>query len=308
MNKLTNIIKDFIYVDNWQGIVKDNFERKSGTYSYVTVSEIEVRYDKQLFLYPTKVVFEYGYVQAQKNIIKQEKIAIDNKLIRITERKKIIPLGFYQRGKKYSGDIFQIITDIIGNSKIQSSSFSNDLLTPDDNPFFGIDSKQKWASYVLVLQKEIKQLEDNTNSEEFRFLNDILDDYGIHYGFEKSLQNIILVIFPMPYLKVVENKIRKNDAGEFIYLILEFNQLPLFFTSQIKIEIEGLMKNLKSETIYQKVETIKFGKTKYQLVELFPEKKSEIGYTTFSIKINGTLVDKFSGYYIRDIKLDIKEK
>ena len=308
MNKLTDLIKTFVKVDDWQGVARENFERKSGTYSYVTVTEIEIKYDKQLFRYPTKVVFEYGYIKAQKDITKHEKLTLDKKPIKITERKKIIPLGFYQRGRKYSGDIFQIIGDIVGNNKIVSSSFSNDLLTPNDNPLYSIDSKQKWASYVLTLYKESKQNFSDTNSEHFNILNEILEDYGIHYGFDTLLQNAVLIIFPMPYLKVVENKIKKNDNGESVFLVLEFNQLGLFYTSQIKIEIEGLIKNLKNEIIYEKVEAIKFGKAKYQVVELYPDQKSEIGYTSFSIKINGTLVDKFSGYYIRDIKFDIKAK
>lgn len=306
MNKLADLIKTFVNVDDWQVVVKENFERKTGTYSYVTVIDIEVKYDKQTFRYPTKVVFEYGYVKAQKNIVKQEKTSVNKKRIRITERKKIIPLGFYQRGNKFSGDIYQIIADILGKGKIQSSSFSNDLLTPNDNPLYSIDSKQKWASYLLVLQKETNQVESISTSDEVSFLNDILDDYGIHYDFEKILQDFVLVIFPMPYVRVVENKIRKNANSESILLVLEFNQLPLFYTSQIRIEIDGKIKNLKSEIIYQKTEALKFGKAKYQVVELFPDRKSEIGYTEFSIKINGTLVNKFSGYYIRDIKLDIK--
>lgn len=308
MNKLTDLIKSFTKLDNWQDIVKENFERKSGTYTYVTVTDIEVKSDKQVFHYPTKIVFESGYVKSQKNIVRQEKTTINNRQIKITERKKIIPLGFFQRVKIFSGDIYQIIADILDNVKIQTSSFSNDLLTPNDNPLYGVDSKQKWASYLLVLQKETNPGESVSPSEDFGLLNDILDDYGIHYSFEKPLKDFVLVIFPMPYIRVVENKLRRNENGESVFLVLEFNQLPLFYTSQIKIEIDGVIKNLKSEIIYQKTEVIKFGKAKYQVVELFPERKSEIGFTDFSIKINGTLVDKFSGYYIRDIKLDIKAK
>ncbi|PKP45936.1 MAG: hypothetical protein CVT94_16325 [Bacteroidetes bacterium HGW-Bacteroidetes-11] len=308
MNKLTDLIKTFVKVDDWKGVVKENFERKSGTYAYVTVAEIEIKYDKKVFRYPTKVVFEYGYIKAEKNITKQEKLTLDKKPIKITERKKIIPLGFYQRGRKYSGDIFQIIGDILGNNKILTSSFSNDLLTSNDNPLYSIDSKQKWASYILTLHKEGKHSSEETNSEQFSTLNEILNDYGIHYSFDAQLQNTVIVIFPMPYLKVVENKIKKNDNGESIFMVLEFNQLGLFYSSQLKIEIDGIIKNLKNEVVYQKVETLKFAKAKYQVVELYPEQQSEIGYSSFSIKINGTLVDKFSGYYIREINLDIKSK
>jgi len=308
MNKLTDLIKTFKKVDNWQQFVENNFERKSGTYSYVSVTEIDIKYDKQLFRYPTKVVFEDGYVKAQKDITKRETLIINNKPVRIIERKKIIPLGFYKRDKKFSGDIYQIIADILGEKKIQNSVFSDDLLTPNDNPFFSIDSKQKWTSYLLILQQESKQKENITNLEDFSFLNDILNDYGIHYGFENLLQDYVIVVFPMPYLRIVENKIQKKDDNESIFLVVEFNQLPIFYTSQSKIEIDGLIKNLQGEIIYKETETIKFGKAKYQVVEITPKQKSEIGYTEFAIKINKVTVDKFSGYYIRDIKVNIKAK
>lgn len=308
MNKLTELIQDFDKVDDWQGLVRQNFERKSGTYSYVTVTKIEVHIDSQVFHYPTKVVFEYGYVKSQRDITKNEKVVINKRQIKIIERKRIIPLSFYQRSHKYTGEIFQIIKDIVGRGTISEGLFSSDLLTPSDNPLFAIDSNQKWASYLLVLQKTRSLANSNISLDRFDSSNNILNDYGIHYDFDPSLRDSVIVIFPMPYLKVVENKIKKKESGESIFLVIEFNQLGIFYSSSIKIEIDGLIKDVKKNTIYKKVESIKFGKAKYQVVELEPKEPSEIGFAAISIKINGTLVDKFSGYYIRDIKLDIKAR
>jgi len=300
MNNLTDFTKTFKKVDDWQEFVKNNFDRNSGSYSSVTVTEIEVHYKKQIFRYPTKIVFEYGYVKTQKNIIKNERL-LNNKQVKVVEKQQIIPLGLYKRDKEFSGDISQIITDILDNNKIESGSFSGDLLTPNDNPFYSIDSKQQWSSYLLVLKKENKLYEKDTNCEEINFLNDILDDYGIHYSFENSLQDHVLVIFPMPFLKIVENRIRKEkdnkDIDEYLFLVIEFNLLPFFFTSQVKIEIDGLIKDLKGETIYQKTKIIKCDKAKYQTVDIVPKQQSKIGYAEFAVKINGAVVDKFSGYY-----------
>ena len=307
MSKLTDLIQTFEKVDDWQGVVRENFERKSGTYSCVTVTDIEVKYDKKVIHYPTKIVFEYGYVKGERSITKNERVTINKKKIKITERKKIIPLSFYERKQKYSGEIFQIINDIVGSKILSDSRFSTDLLTTGDNPLYGIDSKQKWASYLLVLQRVSKD-ERTTNQEDFSFLNDLLADYGIHYDYEATLQDYLFVVFPMPYIKVVENKIKKKDGNESIFLVLEYNEIGFFYTSQLKIEIDALIKDTKKETIYQKVIPVKFAKAKYQVVEIVPDTKAEIGFTAFSVKINGTLVDKFSGYYIRDIKFDIKVK
>lgn len=307
MSKITDLIQTFEKVNDWKEVVRVNFERKSGTYSYVTVTDIEVSFDKKVFHYPTKIIFEYGYVKGERSIVKNERVTINRKKIKITEKKKIIPLSFYERRQKYSGEIFQIIEDIIGNKIFSENKFSPDLLTTGDNPLYGIDSKQKWASYLLVLSRASDN-EKTTSQEDLSFLNDLLADYGIHYNYESTLHNYVFVIFPMPYIKVVENKIKKEDGNESIFLVLEYNEIGFFYTSQLKIEVDALIKDTKKEIIYQKVVPIKFAKAKYQIVEIVPDTKAEIGYTAISVKINGTLVDKFSGYYIRDIKFDIKVK
>ncbi len=82
----------------------------------------------------------------------------------------------------------------------------------------------------------------------------------------------------------------------------------LFYTSQLKIEIEALIKGFKEQNILQKTIPIKLDEAKFQVVELTPEIQGEIGFSTFLIRINGTLADKFSGYYIHDIKIDLKAK
>lgn len=82
----------------------------------------------------------------------------------------------------------------------------------------------------------------------------------------------------------------------------------LFYTSQLKIEIEASIKDFKEQTILQKIIPIKFDKAKFQVVELIPKIQGEIGFSAFLIRINETLADKFSGYYIREIKIDLKTK
>ncbi len=82
----------------------------------------------------------------------------------------------------------------------------------------------------------------------------------------------------------------------------------LFYTSQLKIEIEALIKDFKEQNILQKTIPIKFGKAKFQVVDLTPEMQGEIDFSAFFIRINETLADKLSGYYIHDIKIDLKAK
>jgi hypothetical protein len=77
----------------------------------------------------------------------------------------------------------------------------------------------------------------------------------------------------------------------------------LFYTSQLKIEIEALIKDSPQKTI-----PIKFDKAKFQVIDLTPEIQGEIGFTAILKRINGILADKSSGYYSSDIKIDLKTK
>ena len=59
MNKLTDLTESFVEIQNWKELVQQNFDRKSGIYSYAVVSKLEVVYDKKSYFYPTKINFEY---------------------------------------------------------------------------------------------------------------------------------------------------------------------------------------------------------------------------------------------------------
>jgi hypothetical protein len=82
----------------------------------------------------------------------------------------------------------------------------------------------------------------------------------------------------------------------------------LFYTSQLKIEIEALIKDFKEQNSPQKTIPIKFDKAKFQVIDLTPEIQGEIGFTAILKRINGILADKSSGYYSSDIKIDLKTK
>lgn len=307
MNKLADLTESFDEIQNWKELIQQNFDRKSGIYSYAVVSRLEVVYDKKSYFYPTKIIFEYGYVKSSKKIKKTESFKINNIDVKIIEQKEIISLGFYKRGKKYSGDIYEIITDIVGKESNLLAKFSNDLLQLGDNPLYGIDSKLKWPAYLLILTEKIEGESINSEKENLE-LKDILDDYGVHYSYDNSLKNNYIIIFPLPYVKIVENKIKRNGDRESIFLVLEFNQLGIFYSPGIKIEIESIIKDIKKEIIYEKTETLIFNKAAYQVVEIQPELNGQISYSSIAIKMNGNIVEKTTGYYIRDIKIDVKIK
>ena len=300
----------FIKVDNWQKVVGQDFNWKSGAYSYVTVTEMEVEYKTQTFRYPVKVVFECGYLKQQKVVTTSDETTINGELIKIIERKKFIPIGLYQKNGKFSGHFPQIIDDILEGNNVSSSYYFNDLLTTRDNPLYSIDSTQKWASYLLVLKKENKNIKptNDRNDEFVTFLNGMLDGYGIHYDFEETLQDLVLIVFPAPYLRVVENRIKKTDSGESVFLVFELNFFSFLHLSQREMTIDAVIKNTEDKIIYQKVEKRPLDYCGYQTVELFPEQKSEIGHAAVSIKINDVLVDKVSGYYMRKVNINLGVK
>lgn len=307
MKDIKTLIGSFKKVPVWKDFIKENFDRKTSNYNYADVSNIKVEYDNQTYFYPTKIILKDGYVRQKKNIQKVENTSLNNKPIKITETTSIIPFSFYKRNEKYTGELFECLDDILcdNDMKIKDYGFySPELLSYRNTPLFSIDSKLRWSSYMLILEQEKPKTE--VSKEAPAELKDILADYGINYNYENELNNYTIILFPMAFVKAIENRIQKKDGRESIFLVLEYNQLGLFFSSKFEITIDIIIKDFNQKIIYRKNYPIEFQKSKYQIVNIYPEKDGEIGYCSFSIKINNAIVDTSSGYYIRDIKVNIK--
>lgn len=313
MNELESIIKDFENLDSWESFVKNNFERRAGLYTTVKIKEFRIEVDKEKYIYPRRILFESRYVKAKKIFNNIEKTIINGKKIKAVERTTVIPFGLYKRQKKYSGELVNIIKDIFAGSKIESCKVSNTLLQLGDTPLFNIDSKIDWPSYILMFNRtELIKKYDNIASQEdidHSLLNEISSEYGINYSFNKQLEKLDFLIFKIPYLKIIENKI-KSDEGDFekLFFVLKYGDSSIFYTSKLDIRAKVLIKDINKEIVFDDSLKISFDKSKHQVLEVKPEKKCEIGYSSIELFINDTLVDKRSGYYIRSFKIDVKIK
>ncbi|WP_157499513.1 hypothetical protein [Flavobacterium commune] len=305
MENIDNIIGKSSPISDWKEFVKENFQREAGIYSFLTVRTLEIEYNNEKFVYPKRIVFESGYARSIRKLKTVETVTHFKKTVKVIEKKEVIPFGLYQRRNKYSGDFFEILADIIKSDNLQSY-FSNDLLPINDNPLFSIDSKLNWPSYLLTLNTS-NQIYSEERNEDISFLKDIAQEYGFHLPYTKSLEELIFIIFPMPYIKIVENKINKDSENEKLYLVLEFNDTSFFYTQKnLNIKLEALIKGTKEEVLLDKEFKLEFKKSKFQIVELDVMNGGIISYSSLKISINNVIVSKTSGYYIRDIKINVK--
>ncbi|HLF52554.1 hypothetical protein [Flavobacterium sp.] len=314
MDDFGSIIKNFQILSDWESYIKENFERRSGLYSFVSIIEFRIEIDKRKYIYPRRIIFESGYIKAKKIINKIEKTTSYTKKVKTVERKIQIPFGYYKRENKYSGELINIMKDIFRGNTFEYCKFSNDILQIGDTPLFNIDSKIDWPSYVLFYfrnnSKDIIPIDNVQNeNEDYIILKDISSESGMHYTYSEKLKLIDFVIFKIPYLKIIENRIKKeNDGFEKLFFVLEYGDLSIFYNSKYDIKAKVLIKDIEKNVIFDDTVKIDFDKSKYQTLEVKPKIRSEIGFSLIDIYINNILVDKRSGYYIRSIKIDVKVK
>lgn len=319
MNNIDSIIKDFEHLDKWEDFIEGNFERKAGLYSCVSIKEFRIEIGNKKYHYPRRIVFDNNYIKAKKTINKIERTVVNGNRVVISERTTTIPFGFYKRQNKYSGEIINIIKDIFINFKIQSCKVSKELLQLGDTPLFNIDSNIDWPSYVIAFERFHKEqikidLSSDTDSilskDEQPLLDDIASEFGIHYSYSNKLKNIDFLILKIPYLKIIENKIkREKDNYEKLFFVLEYSDSSIFYTtSKLNISAKVLIKDVNKEIIFDDLVNITYDKSKYQVFEVKPNSISEIAYSSIELYINNTLVDKRSGYYIRSFKINMKRK
>lgn len=306
MKLFPDIIRDLKTANGWQTTLDKNFSRKSANYSTLKLTEVKILYDGITYGFPQKIVFDSAFTSQEREITKTEKTVFNGKKIEIIQITKIIPLGFHDRKDKYTGTFSQIITDILGNNLSEEFHYEEGLLSYRDNPLYAVDSKIDWSSYLMVLKSEDGVFA--SAREAYPPFEPLLENYGIHYSSGSGKSPYILLIFPMQYVKIVENKIMKTQRGEAIFLVLEYNQTALY-NPNFNVTIKGQIKNTQNAIIYNHESQSRYTGTKYESFQITPNKLLDtIGYSDFSIRINNIEVDRTKGYYIRSIKANLNVK
>lgn len=298
--------KDFFMSDDWKGLIKESFDRRMGVYNYATVTRVKIFNEDICYELPTKIIFESGYYRVPIKTKKECEFKIGEKDYSIREEITQHIFGFYERKEKLSGDIYEILEDLLGEAVYDWCLFSKTIQNTHSGLLYGIDRNIDWPAYVMVLQEKVNKTIPGEISKAIE-LRGYLSDFGISYKLEDYL-NEVFVVFKMPYIKILENKLTKSEEQEYVRLVLEYKADGYFYQDSPNIEIEVKLYNRQKELIYDNIDKLVFNKSQYQVHEIYPDRKEEIIRSEFNLKINGVLVDWSSGVYLRGIKINTSIK
>jgi hypothetical protein len=308
-------IEKYSYFPDWRNLVDANFLRNSGVYSYLVSTETDIFLDKDRLKLPRKIVFMSKYERFRRKSSKNTVIEYKGRRILIKEKIQIIPFGTYDRKYKFSGTFSEILNDLIKQKNIFECKFSEKLLETGNYPLFGIDSNIKYPSYLLQISDKFKfqnltekQINNYIieNEELKSVIKDILATIGIYYELYDINPEMIYVIFPLPYVKILENRLDTSDKNEKVSLTLEFNKDFYNVFKKSTIELHYEIKELNSEFSEKSFFKFEFtGKSIYE-IKINPKNITKIGLCSFKVLINEIEVNQFKGTYIRGFKINTK--
>ena len=274
---------------NWRNFIDENFNRKSGVYLYLIYSETKILIDKKHIRLPNKIVFKSDYQRFRMKESKVSEFEYRNKKYKLLEKQQIITFGTYERKYKFSGSSSQILNDLLKDSVSNDCHFSNKLLETGNYPLFGIDSNIKYPSYLI----EIKGTGDSNrklnstsidyeavSDEEKDAIKEILGYIGVHYEPNEVQSDSTFIVFPLPYIRIAENRLDTKGETERVNITLDFNK---DFYSVFKSN----------------------GK-RFSDLMIQPKNISKIGLCKFKVLINNIEVNQFQGTYLRGFKINTK--
>lgn len=308
-------IESLTHNTDWKNFIDENFNRRSGVYNYLVYTETKILIDKKQIHLPNKIVFNSGYQRFRMKDSKVSEFEYRNKKYKLLEKQQIIPFGTYDRKYKFSGSISQILNDLLKESVSNDCYFSNNLLETGNYPLFGIDSSIKYPSYLV----EIKH-NRNTNTKTASFIDyqsiseeekdaikEILGYVGVHYEPNEIQDDTTFVIFPLPYIRIVENRLNTKNEIEAVNLTLDFNKdfYNVFKSNKIELhyDITDIDDKERKET---STISIEFDGKRFVELIVHPKNISKIGLCKFKILINNVEVNQFQGTYIRGFKINTK--
>jgi len=308
-------IEKFIDIPDWRKFINKNFNRKSGVYNFLKYTETTIHIDKTKYVLPRKVLFLSNFERFRRKSSNKTNIEYKGKKIVVDEKIHIVPFGTYERKFKFSGSFSEILSDILKSPDDVVSKFSENLLDDRNYPLFGIDSTIKYPSYILHLIDISKYSESSISKNDFEekdsnelnvVLKDVLSMLNINYNLTEVNRSSTFIIFPLPYVKVLENRLDTTDSEEQIVLSIEFNNdfYNVFKSSKIEILYEISESNKKSVE-KSSIPIVFTGKSFYE-IKIRPKSIEKIGLSSFKILINGIEVNHFSGTYIRGFKINTK--
>lgn len=306
----------YIQPEKLSDFIDANFNRENGIYTYLTKTEYKVKIDNNTIYIPNKIVLNSGYQRFRRSEKNTHSINYKGKKIVMIIKTTIIPFGNYERKFRYSGKLSEIINDTINFQETKENYFfSNDLIPEKMDNLYEIDSKIQYPSYLLFSRKNSDKdilhnstLSSKLSEETLDFIKDSLSLIGINYDLKEIDEVSNFIIFPVPYLRILQNKLDTASENEKVSLIIEKN--PLFhnlFNNNI-FKIQYNIKELNSDIVDDQVITIPFSNKAIQNIEIQAKRINKIGLCKLNFFLNDVLINKTYGSYIRGIKINTKIK
>ena len=288
-------IKSLTYFENWKAFVDENFGRNSGVYNYLIYTETKIEIDKKQFHLPNKIVFKSGYQRFRMKNSKIKEIEYKSKKYKLIEKQQIIPFGTFERKFKFSGSLSQILNDILKDSVRNDCTYSNKLLETGNYPLWGIDSKINYPSYLVEIKgNESQRTKQNNTALDFHLQNeeqkgvikDILGYVGIYYEPNEIQNNTTFIIFPLPYVRIVENRLNTKEENDRVNITLDFNKDFYNVFKSSKIEVQYEITELNGNKTNKSNIVIQFDGKRFVDLMICPNNITKIGLCKLKILIN----------------------
>ena len=305
---IENIKNNYVDISDWASQIDESFSRNLNGYNSFAIEKITVNYDTEKYILPLRIVFLDNIVRNDSEIDSTHIIGLKDKEAIVTINKQVHALSFYKRtnGIKYSGKTSEIINDAISNYKIEKFYLSKRLENEHSDTLFFLDSNLNWGAFIAIIQCEQKI--ETSQKPLPNELNDYLHEFGINYKYSSIDTGYIFIFFPVPYIKIVSNKIVKKDR-EILSLVLEYNFQRLAFIQGAPIVLKCLIKSTNNNVIFNDIiplENKDF--LTFLPVEIVPSSTEPIGSADITVLLNKIEVERSYGTYIRQINIDIKVK
>lgn len=130
----------------------------------------------------------------------------------------------------------------------------------------------------------------------------------INYNLLKIQAITTFILFQLPYVEILENKLNTENNRESILLTIRKNDHFAAIFKQNSLKVSTYITELNSEKVDVNVFEVPYSKRKIQTIEIAPEAVEKIGKTHFELLINNVLVNKFSGSYLRGVSFELNLK
>ena len=205
----------------------------------------------------------------------------------------------------------EILDDLINLKSNNIFMFSDELLDNRNFPIYGIDSKLEYPTYLLACQnKKSKNKFHNQeilykyDDEIIDFIKDAMSIIGINYDISQVGHSDVFILFPLPYVQIIQNRLDTENSREKIIITLKKNNKLFNVFKHNRLKLRYDISELNTELTETDFVEIPYTRREIQNIEIEPNRVNKIGKCKIDILLNDITVNKFYGTYLRDIKIE----